>query len=93
MVQYDRERSGVYELADEYERVIFIGSSSNLKRRLFEHLAETKVSIGRHARKYRTEYTSDYEAREQELYEDYVKKNGTVPFCNLAPTTAQTVHS
>lgn len=87
MVNSDREEGGVYEFGDANEVVIYIGSSNNVKRRLGEHLGETDSCIKRNASKYRIEYTSDYKAREKELYDAYVKANGKAPRCNdVSPT-------
>ncbi len=87
MVEYDHEKSGVYQFADATGTVVYIGGSDNVKRRLAQHLGEdTTTCIRRKAAKYRVEYTSHYRRREKELYDEFVRKYGKPPECNdVAP--------
>ncbi len=72
MVDSDKDEAGVYELADAQERIVYIGSSNALRRRLTEHLAESSSScIRRNATQYRIEYTSAYQRRERELTRNF----------------------
>jgi predicted GIY-YIG superfamily endonuclease len=82
IVQYERESAGVYELGNSSGQVIYIGSTNNVRRRLREHLAESGTCIKRNASVYRVEYTSNYLAREGELYDEYVRLYGRAPHCN-----------
>jgi len=83
MVESDREAAGVYQLGDANEKVVYVGSSNNLKRRLKEHLGESATScIKKNAKKYRLEYTDDYVNRERELYDEHVRVHGVSPLCN-----------
>src|SRR5437763_6634453 len=82
-VDTDREQAGVYQLGDANEKVVYVGSTNNLKRRLKEHLGEATTScIKKNAKRYQLEYTEDYEKREQELYDAHVRKYGEKPLCN-----------
>jgi len=83
MVDMDRDDPGVYELGNENDQVIYIGSSNELRRRLREHLNEPSgTCVKRHAKKYRIEYTWDYKTRERQLYDEHVRVYGRPPICN-----------
>jgi len=70
VVAYDKEESGVYELGNSSEVVIYVGSADNLRRRLKEHInASHSDCVKKNAAKYRLEYTSRHKAREKELYD------------------------
>lgn len=88
MVSSDKEESGVYELGDDQERVIYIGRADDIKARLTDHVNEKDNDcIKKNAKKYRIEYTSKHKAREKELYDEYVRINGKAPSCNkITPT-------
>ena len=68
--------------------MIYVGSSDNLRRRLKEHVNEWENDcIKKNAAKYRLEYTSNYKAREKQLYDEHVRMYGKPPSCNrVAPT-------
>ena len=56
MVNTEKDNPGVYELGDSLERVVYIGSSNEVKRRLGEHVnAPVYDCIGERARHYRIE--------------------------------------
>lgn len=83
VVDLDKDDSGVYELGDANDNIVYIGSADKLKRRLKEHLsASAKVCIKNNAKRYRIDYRSDYLAEEKRLYDAYVKANGVAPKCN-----------
>ncbi len=88
MVASDQEQAGVYELLNAQNEVIYVGSSDNLKRRMGEHVNEWQNDcIKRNAVKYRLDYTSNYKAREKQLYDEHVRVHGKAPSCNrVAPT-------
>ena len=75
---------GLYERRSE-EGLIYIGSSSNLRER-FTHYWNTGFAedpCKRSTRYYKRELTSNYEAREKELLEQYRREhNGRLPRCN-----------
>jgi predicted GIY-YIG superfamily endonuclease len=82
-VDTDRDDPGVYELSDSQETVIYVGSAEKLKQRLKGHLNEKDNDcIKKKAKKYRLQYTSQYKAREKELYDEHVKTFGRPPACN-----------
>jgi predicted GIY-YIG superfamily endonuclease len=85
LVDMDREDPGVYQFGDDNEKVVYVGSAIQLKRRLKEHLGESTTScIKRNAKKYRIEYTTaaDRVRRERELYDEHVRIHSKPPICN-----------
>jgi hypothetical protein len=83
MVSADRDEAGVYEFANSAGTIIYIGSSSAVRRRLKEHLGEgAKSCIKNDATQYRIEYRSDYETGERAYYDAFVRANGRAPQCN-----------
>ena len=81
------EEAGVYGLYEAMndERLIYIGSSSNLRER-FTQYWDTKFSedqCKRSTRYYKREFTGSYESREKELLEQYKREHdGKLPKCN-----------
>jgi len=85
VVNYERDEPGAYELGDAREDVVYTGSTDEIRRHLKEHLNEPSSScIKQNAVKYRVEYARNYKAREQELYDEYVKSHDRPPICNEA---------
>jgi len=84
-VESDRDDPGVYEMGNASDSVVYIGSSDALRRRLKEHLSESGTCIRKNTVRYRIEYTKDYQAREQQLYDEHVKIHGEPPQCNEPP--------
>jgi excinuclease UvrABC nuclease subunit len=85
MIELDKDEPGVYEFGDSSGAVIYVGSSSQLKRRLKEHFHEPWGTCVRlNATKYRIEYTARFKEREQELYDAHVGIFGRPPRCNDA---------
>lgn len=81
--------SGVYELGDSADNVVYIGSADDLQRALRERLADMD-KLMQQAVQYRASYTTQHRQREVELYEEYVALHGHPPCCNdSAPATAQ----
>lgn len=76
---------GVYELADEERRVIYIGqSATDVPNRLRQHLAKGGC-VARSARFWRYAYTAVPQAEEARLLDDYRAANdGALPACNRA---------
>lgn len=77
--------ASVYELYDENYRLMFVGECSNLKERFTEYL-ETRFS--KDPRKvatkyYKREFTSNTIERKNEILEEYKKKYGKFPKCNI----------
>ena len=82
-VQEERNIGGAYELGEPYyETVVYIGSSGEIRKRLTNHVDSDDPCIRRNARLYRVEYTEDYQERERELYDEYVRIHGRSPRCN-----------
>lgn len=90
-------RPGVYELSlkDSYleyprgwSRTLYIGSSSNLRRRLIQHLKRRDDHIlteylSRHALLFRfLEVPEGWVEKERKLLEAFVESYGAAPFCN-----------
>ena len=65
MVASDRDEPGVYEFADAYQGVIYIGSSNHLRTRLGQHLAGSDACVLANARYYRLDYRLDCRAEER----------------------------
>ena len=83
LVQADQHLPGVYELADAAGTIVFIGGTSDIKRRLLEHLHEDVHSCcRRHATQYRVDYRRDFAAEEQRLYDAFVLQHRVPPICN-----------
>jgi predicted GIY-YIG superfamily endonuclease len=83
IVAYDRNEAGVYQFANASGDVVYMGCSSDLKRRLKEHLGENTTScIKQNAKQYRLEYTSYYVTRERELIDEFIRSYGRLPRCN-----------
>jgi hypothetical protein len=88
VIEVDRDDPGVYELGDKNGTVIYIGSSSELRRRLKEHLNEaSNTCIRQNTTHYRIEYTAAYKGRERELVQAYVRMHGKPPACNDSTPT------
>ena len=64
IVAMDHDKGGVYELGNADEKVVYIGSSGEVKSRLQDHLSGSDLCITLNANKYRLEYRSDYKAEE-----------------------------
>ncbi|MGA3211623.1 MAG: GIY-YIG nuclease family protein [Terriglobales bacterium] len=89
-INYDREQPGVYELGDAAGMVVYVGSSANVRGRLKDHLEEKGDSfIRQHATQYRIEYTSAYQAREKQLFEEHIHTFGDSPKCNVLVTSGR----
>lgn len=83
LIEMESEAPGVYELGNPAKNVIYIGSSSNVRGSLLEHLrAQSGSCIHRFVTRYRVEYTKDYGAREEALFADHLKTHGRLPRCN-----------
>lgn len=82
MVDIDRDQPGVYELADNLEKVVYIGSSAALKSRLKDHLLSNDSCIKEHAHKYRIDYRNDYRTHERERLQSFRRIHGRLPRCN-----------
>ena len=85
VIDSDQDLPGVYELGNAAGEVIYIGSSSELRRRLKEHWHEPNgTCVRKNTTQYRLEYRPDYLAGERELFEQYVRDYGRPPLCNEA---------
>ena len=83
LIEMEKEAPGVYELGNPGKNVIFIGSSTNLRLSLLEHLnSQSGSCIHRFVTRYRVEYTKDFAAREDALFQDHLKTHGKLPRCN-----------
>ena len=65
------EGPGAYVLLNRSRQVQYVGSSSNLRRRLMEHLRQRDVPDSRYFRIYRTRSTSEARRLERQLYRRY----------------------
>ncbi len=75
---------GVYELADEAKRVIYIGQSGrDVPNRIRQHL-ERHACIQPEARFWRYAFSRIPQAEEAELLARHRDRHGTLPLCNLA---------
>lgn len=72
------EKAGVYAFYDSNGSLIYIGRSSNLRER-FRNYWTTNFKENpckKATRRYKREFTSNYEGRERELLEQYQKEHG-----------------
>ncbi len=82
IVAMDHDKGGVYELGNADEKVVYIGSSGEVKSRLQDHLSGSDLCITLNANKYRLEYRSDYKAEELRRYNAHIRQYGARPSCN-----------
>lgn len=78
-------KAAVYELYDEKYQLIFVGEGPNLKERFVEYL-ETHFSKDQFkvaTKYYKREFTSNTKERKREILEEYKKKYGKLPKCNI----------
>lgn|GEM_PF-586781 len=75
---------GVYELADEEKRVIYIGqSATDVPNRIRQHLARP-TCVRERARYWRYAYSRVPQAEEARLLAEHRERHGDVPPCNRA---------
>ena len=78
-------KAAVYELYDENYRLIFVGESSNLKEKFAEysetHFSKDPCKVA--TKYYKREFTSNTKERKKEILEEYKKKYGKLPKCNI----------
>lgn len=75
---------GVYELADEHKKVIYIGQSAkDVPNRIRQHLARA-ACISEQARYWRYAYSRVPQADEAKHIAGYMHKHGDLPPCNRA---------
>lgn len=75
---------GVYELADEGRRTIYVGQSArDVPNRIRRHL-QAEGCVARHAAFWRMEPSRVPQADEADLIAAYVSAHGDVPPCNRA---------
>lgn len=75
---------GVYQLADQDKRIIYIGqSATDVPNRLRQHLARGGC-VADNAAYWRYEYSRVPQAREAELLAAYQNHHGQLPACNRA---------
>ena len=73
---------GVYEIADEEKRTIYVGQSArDVPNRLRQHLARNEC-IARDGRYWRYSYSRVPRADEARLLAQYQQANGELPRCN-----------
>jgi predicted GIY-YIG superfamily endonuclease len=83
LIDSERDLPGVYELGNAAGEVVYIGSSTEVRRRLQEHWSEPATSsVRRYTTQYRVEYREDYLARERVHYERHLKTHRTPPICS-----------
>ncbi len=73
---------GVYELGDANQSVIYIGSSGEVKTRLWAHLGGSDGPCTQNADYYRVDYQLSYRVAERQRYDEYVRAHGRGPRCN-----------
>ncbi len=75
---------GVYQLADDQKRVIYIGqSATDVPNRLRQHLA-AGGEVAALAAYWRMAFSRVPQAQEAELLAEHRRLHGTVPLCNRA---------
>lgn len=75
---------GVYEIADEAKRVIYIGQSGqDVPSRLRQHMSRG-ACVAEHARYWRWSYSRTPKAEEADLLAAYASAHGGLPPCNSA---------
>lgn len=80
---------GVYELADDDRRVIYIGqSASDVPNRIRQHLAR-HACIRERARFWRYAYSRVPQAEEAALIAAHCTRHGELPVCNRATPLAR----
>ena len=78
-------KAAVYELYDVNYRLIFVGECSNLKEGFTEYLEThfSKESCKAATKYYKREFTPNTKERKKEILEEYKKKYGKLPKCNI----------
>jgi hypothetical protein len=81
------EGPGVYGLYNERKVLIYIGESSNLREKFTQYLKTnfSKDPRKRETKYYKRELAPKQEDRIWELLDEYRKKHGELPRCNLPP--------
>jgi len=75
---------GVYEIADEAKRIIYIGQSGqDVPGRLRQHLASGSC-VALHAQYWRWSYSRTPKAEEADQLAVYISAHGELPPCNRA---------
>jgi len=78
-------KAAVYELYDENYRLMFVGECSNLKERFAEyleiHFSKDPCKVA--TKYYKREFTFNTKERKKEILEEYKKKYGKLPKCNI----------
>ena len=82
LARTEQNSAGVYELGDDSENVVYIGSSTAIRDRLMAHENSDDPCIRRYARKYRVEYTRNCREEERRRYDEFVRVHGRPPICN-----------
>ncbi len=81
---------GVYELADEKKRVIYIGQSArDVPNRIRQHLAKN-ACVAEHVAYWRYAYSRVPQADEAAHIEAYRVRHGALPPCNRATPLVRT---
>jgi len=78
-------KPGVYGLYNEAYELIYVGESPNLQQTFAEYL-ETNFAhdpCKQATRYYNREFTQNHQKRKKEILEEYKKKYGTHPKCNI----------
>ena len=78
-------RAGAYELGNKYQTVIYIGETSNLRRRMDEHVDDPKNDcIRKNARLFHYEIVRAHITRQRTLLKEYKDSHhGKIPPCNI----------
>ena len=75
---------GVYELADDKKRIIYIGQSAkDVPNRIRQHL-EKNVCIQEQVVYWRSTYSRVPQSEEAQHIDKYLKQKGSLPLCNEA---------
>lgn len=73
---------GVYELADDRRRVVYVGQSArDVPNRLRQHLA-SRSCVAERATFWRYRYSRVPQAEEAALLAEYRRRHGRLPECN-----------
>ena len=82
MVATEQDEGGTYEFGNSAKVVVYVGSSSVVRTRLYQHLNTTDPCIAQHAKYYRVDYRSDYQQEERRRYHAHALARGVPPQCN-----------
>lgn len=81
VVAHDPDELGVYELGDDAKNTVYYGSGK-IKTGLLDHLNKKECPMARYYRLELFKTEEECKAREQQLLDDYKRRNGKLPIYN-----------